>query len=129
MHPSENPGEAGTYPLPAASFAVGDTLVNVDWYQLLAAGFAPALVAVTVEERAAACGHLQKLLDAVAGAVAGAAHLGPFEAEEEAAGALVVALLQYAHARKFSLWAATDRALTEMAITERLRYVTCAVRP
>lgn len=125
LHRSDNPGEAGTYPLPAASFAVGNTLVNVDWYQLLAAGFAPALVAVTVEERAAAVARLGTLLDEVGGA----AHLGPFEAEKEAAGALVVALLQYAHARKFSLWAATDRALTEMAITERLRYVTCAVRP
>lgn len=125
LHAQDNPGESGTYPLPAASFAIGGTLVNVDWYQLLASGFAPALGAVTVEERAAAVARLGTLLDEVGAA----AHLGPFEAEEAAAGALLVALLQYAHARGFSLWAATDRALTEMAIAERLRYVTCAVRP
>lgn len=114
-----------SYPPPVVPFAIGGGLVDVDWYQILAAGFAPALRAVTVEERAAACTHLKTLLDEVAGA----AHLGPFEAEEEAAGALVVALLQYAQARGFSLWSAIDRALTDLAVTQGLRFLADTARP
>jgi hypothetical protein len=127
-HHTEAPGEAVLYPAYVAEFdrathpaparvVIGDELVNVDWFQVLAAGFAGGAAGVTPGEREALVIGLRARVEALGAA----ACLGPFVAEEEAAGALLVALLQYAAARGFSLWAATDRALTELAIAEGAR--------
>lgn len=99
LHPQDNPGEAAVYP-PARG---GNTLIDPDHYQAVAGGMA----------RGAGAGAIVARIHTQATEIGAARMLGPFEAEEEAAGEMLLLLLQYAAARKFSLWDATARVLDE----------------